>query len=88
MRSAYLRVRTEFGKGDTLRLQIMVAATLAITLIAASCGGGDQGDGTTGVATLIGVDSPETDTLIGAAATPEATTSESEAGTIPAATAG
>ena len=66
----------------------MVAATLAITLIAASCGGGDQGNGTTGVATLVGADSPETDTLIGAAATPEATTSESEAGTIPAATAG
>ncbi len=58
MRSAYLRVRTEFGKGDTLRLQIMVAATLAITLIAGSCGGGDQGDGTTGVATLVGADSP------------------------------
>lgn len=66
----------------------MAAATLAITLIAASCGGGDQGKGTTGVATLIGADSPEMDTLIGAAATPEATTSESEAGTIPAATAG
>ena len=66
----------------------MAAATLAITLIAASCGGRDQGDGTKGVATLIGVDSPETDTLIGAAATSEATTSESEAGTIPAATDG
>ena len=71
-----------------MRPQIVVAVALITTLITASCGGGDQGNGTTGVATLIGADSPEMDTLIGAAATPEATTSESEAGTIPAATDG
>ncbi len=71
-----------------MRPQIVVAVALITTLIAASCGGGDQGNGTMGVATLIGADSPETAPLIGAAATPEATTSESEAGTIPAATDG
>lgn len=66
----------------------MVAAALATTLIAASCGGGDQGNENGGVATLVGADSSGLDTLITTAATPEATTSESEAVTIPAATAG
>lgn len=78
---------TEFGEGDTLRLQIIAAAALAIALLTASCGG-DQGNESRGVATLVGVDPPQTDTLITAAATPEAAASEPSAATIPAVTDG
>ncbi len=65
-----------------------MAAALAIALIAASCGGGDRGNESRGVATLVGAEPLETDTLITAAATPEATTSESVAATIPSASDG
>ncbi len=66
----------------------MAAAALAIALVAASCSGGDQGDRSRGVATLVGVEPPETDTLITAATAPEAETSESSAETVSAATDG
>ncbi|MDE0701123.1 MAG: hypothetical protein OXH61_10460 [Acidimicrobiaceae bacterium] len=64
----------------------MAAAALATVLLAASCGG-DQDSSSRGVATLVGVEPLETDTLITAAPTPEATISDSEAGAVPAATA-
>ena len=66
----------------------MAAAALAIALVTASCGGGDQGNESRGVATLVGVEPPETETLITAATAPEAATSESSAETVPAATDG
>ncbi len=69
----------------------MAAAALATVLLAASCGG-DQDNSSRGVATLVGVESVgveplETDTLIAAAPTPDATTSDSEEGAVSTATA-
>ena len=80
------------GEGR-LRLRFMATAALAIVLLAASCGGdqGDSGRGSGGVATLIGVEPPQAGTPTTAAPTPGATTSDSsdsEAGTVPAASAG
>jgi len=66
----------------------MVAAALVIALLTASCGGGDQGNESRGVATLVGVEPLETDTLIAGATAPEAATTESSAETVPAATDG